>query len=238
ALDVRHELAQLATQLAPDRVAGDDVELRPDRPDVGGDLERRLPARLTLLRPRDPLGERRALHAIRLPAPRAGLCARRAAPPQLVEDVGRGHDPDHLLALQHRERPDRLLPHDLEGLVQRHFGRRGLDPRGHELAHRPPLPDRFALAAAQILDGEDAHEPAILHHDQVPDPLTLHTRPRLTRSLVGSDGHEVGRHDVAQFHRSPSLAAVGISWPGPRGPGFGSRSKAATEALYARGRIM
>src|SRR5690606_32928774 len=115
---------------------------------------------------------------------------------------------------------------------------RGLDPRGHEFAHRPPLPDRFALAAAQILDGEDAHEPAILHHHQVPDPLTLHTRPRLTRSLVGSDGHEIGRHDVAQFHRSPSLAAVGISWPGPRGPGFGSRSKAATEALYARGRIM
>src|SRR5690606_4420800 len=54
ALDVGHELPQLAAQLATDRVPLDDAQYGPDGPDVGRHLERRRTRRLDLLRPRDP----------------------------------------------------------------------------------------------------------------------------------------------------------------------------------------
>src|SRR5689334_16378412 len=104
---------------------------------------------------------------------------------ELIEDVGRGHDPHELSVIEDGQAADRAASHQIRRLAE--GGRRigDHDVPGHELSDRSAPTYNDAPTPAEVAFRQDAHDVLAIHDDEVTDALRPHQGPGILGLFAG-----------------------------------------------------
>jgi len=121
------------------------------------------------------------------------------------EEIGLRDYADEAPVHHDREAADLLDDEEARGLLDGRLRGDGGQLLAHELDDaRPGEPGRQE-GRPEITVREDAHEPAVLEHGQVPEAPVPHEPVGLARRRPGAHGDEVGDHDIANGQGHASL---------------------------------
>src|SRR5690606_17072956 len=137
--------------------------------------------------------------------------------------VAHRHDPDQLVALDHRQVPVAAVVEGGERLLHRHVGGDRVGVGGHQLGdlevgRRRPAGD----AAQDVALGEDADGAVAVDDDHGTDPAVVHAAGRGGDGLVGQGRHHRRAHDLgdraddvcgAHTPQATAVAASAVTTP-------------------------